>query len=77
MDGAKALEIARNTIELWVRQNERYKPHDIPREFNEERGVFVTLHTYPGRELRGCIGFPYPVKSLWASVLQAAVQAAV
>ncbi len=39
-----------------------------------ERGAFVTLHE--GEELRGCIGYPLPVKSLWLTVVEMAVAAA-
>ena len=43
--------------------------------FNEKRGVFVTL-TENG-ELRGCIGYPYPVLPLGEALHDAAVSAAV
>jgi len=75
MDGEKAVEIARKTIDLWVEKGERYKPDSYPSEFNENMGVFVTLHTYPGRELRGCIGFPEPVYPLIKSLTEAAIAA--
>src|ERR1035438_6788068 len=39
----------------------------------EKRGVFVTLWM---DELRGCIGFPYPLKPLAEGVQEAAVSAA-
>jgi uncharacterized protein (TIGR00296 family) len=42
--------------------------------FGEKRGVFVTL-TKAG-ELRGCIGFPYPVMPLGDAIEDAAVAAA-
>ncbi len=32
--------------------------------FDENRGVFVTLNRHPSGELRGCIGYPYPVMPL-------------
>ena len=43
--------------------------------FDEKRGVFVTL-TEDG-ELRGCIGYPYPVLPLGEALYDAAVSAAV
>ncbi|MBQ3717915.1 MAG: TIGR00296 family protein [Methanomicrobium sp.] len=43
--------------------------------FDEKRGVFVTL-TEDG-ELRGCIGYPYPVLPLGEALHDAAVSAAV
>ncbi len=42
--------------------------------FHEKRGVFVTL-TKAG-QLRGCIGFPYPVMPLGDAIEDAAVAAA-
>jgi uncharacterized protein (TIGR00296 family) len=41
----------------------------------KKMGVFVTLHTYPSRQLRGCIGIPEPVLSLWESLEEAAISA--
>jgi len=43
-------------------------------EFSEKQGVFVTLHkkSAKGKELRGCIGYPYPVTPLNKAVAQAA-----
>jgi len=47
-------------------------------QFSEARGVFVTLSTMApaGNNLRGCIGFPYPVKRLGDAIREAAVAAA-
>lgn len=56
---------------------EKAAPPDISdyEIFNEKRGVFVTL-TEEG-ELRGCIGYPYPVFPLGEALHDAAVSAAV
>ncbi len=43
--------------------------------FQEKRGVFVTLHR--DDELRGCIGYPLPMKPLWEAVQEMAIAAAV
>jgi AmmeMemoRadiSam system protein A len=40
----------------------------------EKRGVFVTLHR--NGELRGCIGYPLPMKPLWEAVPEMALAAA-
>ncbi|QLJ52378.1 MAG: putative ACR [Candidatus Fermentimicrarchaeum limneticum] len=42
----------------------------------EKRGVFVTIETYPEKGLRGCIGYPYPVKELAQSVVDCAINSA-
>jgi len=39
-------------------------------------GVFVTIETYPAKELRGCIGYPYPFKELTNSVVECAISSA-
>jgi len=43
----------------------------------DNQGVFVTLLTYPEKELRGCIGFPEPAYPLGKAVCMAAISAAV
>ena len=48
----------------------------LPPVFSEKRGLFVTLLTHPGRDLRGCIGFPLPVYPLGEGVARAAWLAA-
>ena len=49
---------------------------ELTKKFTEKAGVFTTIETYPERELRGCIGFPYPVHSLWKALLASAEEAA-
>ncbi len=44
---------------------------------SSKRGVFVTLHTFPEKELRGCIGFSEPCFSIKDAIMRAAVAAAV
>lgn len=44
--------------------------------FEETRGVFVTLSTWPEKQLRGCIGFPEPTLPLKQAVREAARAAA-
>jgi uncharacterized protein len=53
-----------------------YRRADLPRVFDEHRGVFVTLKRHPGGALRGCIGYPLPVLPLRAGLPRAAVAAA-
>ena len=48
----------------------------LPPVFREPRGVFVTLRRHPGGALRGCIGFPLPVRPLGDAIHDAAVSAA-
>jgi uncharacterized protein (TIGR00296 family) len=70
-DGTKAVQFARQVIKDYVQQTKNSIPA-LGSLFQEKQGVFVTLHTYPDRELRGCIGIPLPVMSLQSSILEAA-----
>lgn len=74
-EGMVAVKIARQTIEAWVRSGEKYEPGDCPEVFEEKMGVFVTIHTYPEKDLRGCIGFVEPVFPLKKAIVEAAIAA--
>jgi len=67
------LNLARKTIELWAAQGKRYVLKDCPEQYREPRGVFVTLHTWPEHELRGCIGYPEPVYPLAVGIINASI----
>lgn len=45
-------------------------------KFQEKRGVFVTIYSYPEHELRGCIGFPLAEYPLSEATQKAAIEAA-
>jgi uncharacterized protein len=73
-DGELAVKIARAIIEKKLG-----KKQDIPegtRQFQSDSGVFVTLNTYPSKQLRGCIGYPEPVMALGKAIKDVAVSAA-
>jgi len=74
-DAKKLISLARKSIEAELDKKIEIK---IPEEkqFRQARGVFVTLHTFPGNELRGCIGFPYPTLPIGKAVVEAAKAAA-
>jgi len=69
------LKLARDTLEAKLSGKEHKKPAAYDEIFNELRGVFVTLNTKDG-DLRGCIGYPEPVKPLIDAVITSAVSAA-
>jgi len=72
-EGKLAIRSARETLEYSIGK----KPGpalELTPVFEEKRGVFVTL-TKNG-QLRGCIGFPYPVIPLGDAIVQAATAAA-
>jgi AmmeMemoRadiSam system protein A len=78
-DGKKLLKLARESImEEFEKASKLFEPEKVilpeEKQFRQARGVFVTL-TKKG-ELRGCIGFPYPEKSINKAVYEAAKMAA-
>jgi len=48
------VQLARKTVETFVREDKVIKPGELTPEMKEKAGVFVTLHKHS--ELRGCIG---------------------
>jgi uncharacterized protein len=69
------LQLARNAIQTTVQKGRKLPiVESLSPLLREKRGVFVTL--WMEGELRGCIGFPYPVKPLAEAVQEAAVSAA-
>jgi uncharacterized protein len=73
VQGKKLLKLARASIESWFDKKELNFDKE-KKKFFQKQGVFVTL-TENG-ELRGCIGFPYPLLSLAEGIFQAARAAA-
>jgi len=53
-------DYARKSIEASFKR-EKLAPKLVPKSLKIKAGVFVTLETYPFKELRGCIGFVEPV----------------
>ena len=74
-DGELAVRIARGVVEGFVKHTKSPIPN-VPAIFNEKSGVFVTLTTQPGNNLRGCIGYPEPIMPLIEAIKDAAVSAA-
>lgn len=68
------LQLARHTIEDYLSTGKKEVPETPNPKFLEKRGVFVTLHHHG--DLRGCIGYPLPVKSLIEAVVDNAVSSA-
>jgi uncharacterized protein len=74
--GEELVRLARRTVDAFVRGEDIATPEARTEPFlQEERGTFVTLKRLNG-ELRGCIGFPYPVKRLGEAIVEAAMSAA-
>jgi uncharacterized protein (TIGR00296 family) len=72
-EGTIAVRLARSAIVARL-SGESMETGDLPRIFEEKRGVFVTLHK--NHDLRGCIGYPEPVMALSDAISDSAVSAA-
>lgn len=72
--GKKAVLFARKNIEEFVKKGKKFDT-PLPKEFKEKRGAFVTIHTYPNHDLRGCIGIPLPVMILKDAIIEGATSA--
>jgi hypothetical protein len=73
-DGIKSVNYARNVIEEYVK-NKKIPACKFSDVFNEKQGAFVTIHTYPDHDLRGCIGVPLPVMNLCDAIAEGAASA--
>lgn len=73
-EGRQLLKIARDAIVYYLEHDDvPYFPVENDR-LRKERGVFVTLRK--DHKLRGCIGYPLPVKPLNEAVVDNAIAAA-
>jgi hypothetical protein len=73
-EGRKAVRLARKAIEYYLENKVMIKDR-FEGIFSERRGVFTTLTKHG--DLRGCIGFPYPVKRLDEAIIESAIAAAI
>jgi uncharacterized protein (TIGR00296 family) len=77
-EGEFLLKLARNTVKTYLTEGRTLKPpKDSPEKLFAECGVFVTINTQHDteRELRGCIGYPYPTSPLVEAVIDSAINA--
>jgi AmmeMemoRadiSam system protein A len=72
------VQLARLTIETYVRDRRRLTPADAPAPITGgPAGVFVTIHTASTDDLRGCIGTISPTEDILAQeVINNAIAAA-
>jgi len=76
-EGELAVRLARKAIEECLKNGKKIKPDNLPGVFREKRGVFVTLNKKTStKELRGCIGRPYPIMPLGEAIIASAINAA-
>ncbi len=76
-EGELAVRLARKAIEECLKNGKKINPDKLPGVFREKRGVFVTLNKkMTTKELRGCIGRPYPIMPLGEAIIASAINAA-
>lgn len=68
------LQLARQAISHFLETGKTMKKDAADEALQEKRGAFVTLKKEG--QLRGCIGFPLPHKSLYETIIEVATSAA-
>ena len=74
VDGNQLVKMARKTVTELLRNNSKINDPKFNSKFDFDSGVFVTINKQ--NSLRGCIGFPFPVKKLSEGLVDAAIAAA-
>ena len=79
-EGVFLVRLARNVVE------DRFRGRGLPKidgsklsfSLKEKRGVFTTIYSLVEnrKELRGCIGYPLPIKPLYIAVMETALESA-
>jgi len=78
-EGKFLVELARKTVEEYLKSKKRISvPENIPKKLLQLCGVFVTINSIKNgeKELRGCIGYPYPTTPLVQAVIDSAISSA-
>ena len=78
-EGKFLVELARNAVKEHLTTGKHIMaPADTPTKLREQCGVFVTINTvkHGEKQLRGCIGYPYPTLPLVEAVVESVIAAA-
>jgi len=78
-EGKFLVELARKAVKEYLENKRRINvPSNIPKKLLQLCGVFVTINiiTDKEKELRGCIGYPYPITPLAEAVVESAISSA-
>ena len=73
-DGQVLVKMARNSVTEYLQNNTRINNKEFNSRFNIDSGIFVTITKE--NSLRGCIGYPLPIKKLSNAVIDSAIAAA-
>jgi uncharacterized protein (TIGR00296 family) len=78
-EGKFLVELARNAVKEYLKTGKYIPPpENTPKKMLKECGVFVTINklAHGEKQLRGCIGYPYPIAPLVEAVIDSAINAA-
>jgi uncharacterized protein (TIGR00296 family) len=78
-EGKFLVELTRNAVKEYLKTGKHLQtPQNTPKKLFEQCGVFVTINKVKQgeKQLRGCIGYPYPTLPLVEAVIESAVDAA-
>jgi uncharacterized protein len=74
-EGEFLVKLARRSIATYLKEKRKLEvPENTPKILKEEMGAFVTLDR--DGQLRGCIGYPEPVKPLVNAIIEVAISSA-
>jgi len=73
-EGNELVKMARKAVSELLKNNSKINDSEFNSKYDFSSGVFVTLNKQDS--LRGCIGFPLPVKNLSEGLIDAAIAAA-
>ncbi|MEM2970836.1 MAG: TIGR00296 family protein [Candidatus Bathyarchaeia archaeon] len=78
-EGKFLVELARKAVWEYLKSRKRIEaPENTPEKILQQCGVFVTINSIRNgeKELRGCIGYPYPTNPLVEAVIDSAISSA-
>lgn len=78
-EGRFLVELARKAVEGYLKTRKCISvPEKVSEKLMQPCGVFVTINSVKNgeKELRGCIGYPYPTTPLVQAVIESAISAA-
>jgi len=78
-EGTFLVKLARRAVENYLKNGKVLtSPANVSPKLKERCGVFVTINkaSQEQKELRGCIGFPYPTTLLVQAVIESAISSA-
>ena len=78
-EGEYLVKLARKAVEEYLENEKVIMPKkDTPQKLLQRCGVFVTINRVKdgNKELRGCIGYPYPTTMLAQAVIESAINSA-